>query len=63
MVRTKLKLVASQPPEALLAHRLAEARDAYLALLAAPYQPKRWFTWLRALDRVEAERIRYLKSR
>lgn len=62
MARTQLKLVSSQPPEALLAHRLSEAREAWYTLIAAPHLPQAWAAWYSAMNRLEAERIRYLKG-
>lgn len=63
MIRPKPRLVASQPPEALLAHRLSEAREAWIAVMMAPHRPRLWLAWFAALDRLEGERVRYLRSK
>lgn len=56
-----LKLVASQPPEAVLARRLTEAHEAWLAMCAAP-MPHSYFAWLGALERLDAERARVARG-
>lgn len=58
--RTNLKLVSSQSPEALIAHRLNELNDAWRTLVAFPCLPQSWFSWFSAMERVEGERLRYL---
>lgn len=63
MSRTNLKLVASQPPKAVFALRMSEAREAWLTVLTAPQHLESWFAWFKALERLEAERIRYLHKR
>lgn len=60
MTRTNLRLVASQPAEAVLAHRLTEANSAWLTLCAVPFLPQSWFAWVGACDRLEGERLRFL---
>lgn len=62
-MQPKLKLVSSQPPGALLARRVTELNDAWSTLVTFPCLPQSWFGWLSALDRLEGERIRYLKQR
>lgn len=60
--RRHLRVVASQPPEALLAHRLTEVRDAGLTLFWAPFMPQSWFAWVGACDRLEGERLRIVRE-
>lgn len=62
MTRPQLKLVSTQSPEALLIRRLTEAKEAWGALIMAPHLPQTWVAWFSALDRLEAERIRYHKG-
>lgn len=42
MTRPQLKLVASNPPEVLLAHRVSEVNSAWLTLCAVPQLPQNW---------------------
>lgn len=58
MTRPQLKLVASNPPEVLLAHRVSEVNSAWLTLCAVPQLPQNWFAWFSACDRLEGERLR-----
>lgn len=62
MRRTNLKLVSSQPAEAVLAHRLTEVQAAWATLLAFPYLPQSFFAWIGACDRLEAERLRAVRG-
>jgi hypothetical protein len=62
MRRSNLKIVASQPPEALLAHRLSEVQAAWATLLMFPYVPQSFFAWVGACDRLEAERLRAVRG-
>lgn len=54
----KLKLVASQPPEVLLANRLSEVQSAWATLCFFPYVPQSFFAWIGACDRLKAEHLR-----
>lgn len=62
MRRTNLKLVSSQPPEALLAHRLSEVQAAWATLCVFPYLPQSFFAWVSACDRLEGERLRAVRG-
>lgn len=55
-----IRIVASQPVEAIFAHRLTELRDAWFTLVTIPYLPQSWFAWFSAMERLEGERLRYL---
>lgn len=57
-----LKLVASQPAEAVLAHRLSEVQATWTTLLAFPYLPQSFVAWVSACDRLEAERLRAVRG-
>lgn len=59
MARTNLRLIASQSPADLMAHRWSDVRGAAFALMVTPC-PETWFAWLGTLDRLEAERLRAL---
>lgn len=62
MTRPQLRIVASQPPEALLAHRLSEVQAAWATLLVFPYLPQSFFAWVSACDRLEGERLRAVRG-
>lgn len=58
--QSNLRIVASQPAEAVFVHRLTELRDAWFTLLALPFMPQAWFALFSAMERLEGERLRYL---
>lgn len=59
---SNLKLVSSQPDEAVVARHLTEAAQAWATFCAFPYLPQSWFAWLGACDRLEADRLRALRG-
>jgi len=58
--RRKLELVSSRPPEAVMEQRFHEACRAWLALLVCPWSRLHYSKWRTAVERLEAERLRYL---
>lgn len=62
MTRSQLHLVTSQSTESLFVHRLTEVRDAWATVAMVPFLPQGWFALYAALDRLEAERLRFLKT-
>lgn len=62
MTALKLRLVSEQSAEGRVIYRLTEVRDAWAAVAIAPCLPQGWFALYAALDRLEGERLRFLRA-
>lgn len=58
--RPALRLVSDRPPKDMLWQRWAEVCGAGATFALCPWCGNNWHVWLHALERFEAERLRFL---